>query len=225
MGMALRTTLWAGLLALTVLALPLHAEPVAVTNGTVQVSVTIHSARIAFGGDGFSLRTGTEDFFTAIADWPFQSGTMLTLGGTWRPTDTRGAVATFGGVHYPEVYVGFAQSGGTFTTPAFALQGEGSTTITVPFSFVGFVNAYASQMQDFGEAPLFSTTLTGSGWARAQFLFRDGLASPVELPGADYHLEYVFTDPIPEPATLLLVGGGVAVVARLRKRRARTPRG
>jgi prepilin-type processing-associated H-X9-DG protein len=221
MSTVLRTTLSAGLLALTILPLPLHAEPVVVTSGDVQVSVTIHSARISLAGDGFSLRTGTEDFLTELTQWPFQQGTTLTLGGTWRPTDTRGAQVMWGGVHYPELYVGFSQSGGTFTTPSFVLNGQGSTTIMVPFSFSGFVNAYTQP--EPSEGPVISTTLAGTGWARAQFLFMDGHASPIDLPGTDYHLEYVFTNAaaIPEPATVLLVGGGIAALARMRKRRSR----
>jgi hypothetical protein len=71
---------------------------------------------------------GTEDSFTPASQWPFEAGAMLTLGGTWRPTDTRGAAAMFEGVYYPEVFVGFTQSGGTFSTPSVLLNGGGSMT-------------------------------------------------------------------------------------------------
>jgi hypothetical protein len=74
--------------------------------------------------------------------------------------------------------------------------------------------------------PLFSADLVGHGFARVAFMmFPDlGFVSAVNLPGTDYHLEYIFTpQPIPEPATLLLVGGGVLAMAgrRCLRRRGR----
>jgi hypothetical protein len=53
------------LLALVGLPVPLRADPIMLTGGTVEVAVGIPSARITLIGDGFRLRTGTENFLTA----------------------------------------------------------------------------------------------------------------------------------------------------------------
>ena len=71
--------------------------------------------------------------------------------------------------------------------------------------------------------PVFTTALIGSGTARAAFFgvlaqFDDTvLHSPVDLPGADFNLEYVFSPaPIPEPGTLVLLCTGVLGIAAVR---------
>ena len=69
------------LLALAALPLPVKADPIGLTGGAAQVSVNIASARITFAGDGFFFRTGTEDFFAGIRDWPFPLTTPVNLGG------------------------------------------------------------------------------------------------------------------------------------------------
>jgi hypothetical protein len=201
---------------------PLRAEPVTVTGGDVQVSVLIHSARIHFRAENFFVSTGTADFRSALAEYYFPLGSTVTLGGVWRPTDLRGGEAVVNGVSYPEVRFGYGSSGGTFVTAPVTLTGEGLIIVSVPFSFTGFVTGLPPWACCEDAAPLFTTTLTGSGVARAAFLgFSDiGIASPVNLPGTDYHVQYVFADPIPEPGTLLLVGGAaLALAARRRLRR------
>ena len=95
-------------LALFGLPLPLRADPITLTGGTVQVAVGIHSARITLVGDGFLVRTATEDFAAPIAQGPFLEGTSINLGGLWHPTDMHGGEGTFNGVHYPELFFGIS---------------------------------------------------------------------------------------------------------------------
>ncbi len=212
-------------LALFGLPLPLRADPITLTGGTVQVGVGIHSARITLVGDGFLVRTATEDFAAPIAQGPFLEGTSINLGGLWHPTDMHGGEGTFNGVHYPELFFGISTSGGTFVTPTVTLTGEGPHTVTAPFTFSGFVTAYATSNAGSEDMPVFTTTLIGSGTARAAFFGLPSqfgipaLQSPIELPGADYQLEYVFSSsPVPEPGTLVLVGAGVLGIAAARHR-------
>jgi hypothetical protein len=222
-------TVTLGLLALFGLPFPLRAEPITLTGGTVQVAVGISSARINLTGDGFSVRTGTEQFFADINQGPFPEGTSISLGGVWSPTDLRGGEATFNGVHYPELYFGIGQSGGTFVTPFVTLTGEGAYTVTAPFTFTGFITAFATPNAD---TAVFTASLVGSGTARAAFFGlppengSPALHSPIDLPGADFQLEYIFSpSPIPEPGTWMLLGTGVLGLAAARYRARSKPRG
>ena len=225
------TTLMVALVALLVLPLTLRADPIAITGGTVQVETSIHSARITFLGDNFMVRTGTEDFRTDIGSkFPFPEGTAINLGGVWQPTDTRGGEAIFNGVHYPELYFGFSTSGGTFLAPSVTPTGPGEHVLTVPFTFSGFVTAWAVPEPGPEDVPVFRVNLFGGGPATAAFFQsppEDGSPAvyfPATLPGADYQLQYVFSPvaaPIPEPGTMVLLGTGVVGLLGLRYRKAR----
>jgi hypothetical protein len=83
-----------------------------------------------------------------------------------------------------------------------------------PFTFSGRLAGYATA--DLSGQPLFDVALAGSGEARLQLAVDGGLYSFSSL-------EYSFqsTDPVPEPGTLLLVGGGAAFLMRNRRARAR----
>ena len=222
----------AGLLILLALPVPLQADPIAITGGAVEVDVTIADARIRLVGDDFLVRTATDAFVTAIggAD-PFPTGAAVTLGGDWLDTGFRTlGEATVSGVHYPQVYFGFPTSG-TFTTPLVTLAGgEGLQTFTVPFTFNGVVTGFASPVEPTGEQPSFTTTVVGSGTARAAFRgFRLGgsiLYDPIQLEGTDHHLEYVFSRsaPVPEPGTLVLIATGTCGILAARSLRVLKPR-
>jgi hypothetical protein len=165
---------------------------------------------------------------------PFPAGTPISLGGVWHPTDTRDGQAIFNGVYYPQVYFGFGQSGGTFVTPSVAPTGLGQQIVSVPFTFNGFVTAFATSNPGPEDVPVFTATLFGGGAAAAAILGQppqDGFPAvygPVALPGADYELQYVFSPvaaPIPEPGTMVLMGSGVVGVlaTRWRRRSAHVP--
>jgi hypothetical protein len=216
---------------LVAVALPAaaDADPILLSGGTVQVDVGINSARITFIGDGFLIRTATDGFKTAIGlNAPFPAGTPIELGGVWHPTDFHGGEAIVNGVHYSNIVFGGGQSGGTFSTQSVVLSGLGQQTVTLPFTFDGFVSAFQTSDPQPGELPLFSASLVGSGKARAAFMGLPpegdipALYSPIELPGKDFQLEYTFA-PTPEPGTLALLTlssfGFFAV-----RRRAGTPR-
>ena len=166
---AIRTTLAAALLVSMVAPLPLRADPITVTGGTVEVYASIRQARITFVGNDFRLETGTEDFFTFVgALSPFPAGTAVNLGGVWRPTDVRGGEAIVNGVHYEEIYFGNLQSGGSFTTSSVVLSGEGIQTVKLPFTFTGFVTGFSS-INAQPEDVVFTASLVGSGTATAGF--------------------------------------------------------
>jgi hypothetical protein len=160
---------------------------------------------------------------------PFPAGTSVTLGGVWQPTDIRGGQAIFNGVYYQQLYFGFGQSGGTFVTPPVTPTGLGEQIVSVPFTFTGFVSAFATPNPGPGDAPVFSANLFGGGTATAAFFGLPpengipALYSPTVLPGADYQLLYAFSPgaaAVPEPGTVMLLGTGVIGLLGLRYRRA-----
>jgi hypothetical protein len=207
--------------ALFVLALPLpaRADPVSVTSGDIQVETSLLLARIALAGPGFSLTTAAEAFSPDVRFcFPCDPSTT-TLGATWPGVGARGGSATVNGVHYDQVFFG-PGTGGTFTTSAVTIPGSEAFVATLPFTFAGTVTGFASLALD---DPLFTVSLTGHGIARAAFaplVDSDGpFFNSVTLPGADFQLQYVFSDvaATPEPGTLLLLASG-AIIGEVRRR-------
>ena len=79
-----------------------------------------------------------------------------------------------------------------------------------PFTFAGQLTGYATP--DRIGPPVFDVTLTGSGTARLSMALEEGRYSFSSL---DYNFEAVA--PVPEPATLLLVGAGAGLIWRRRQ--------
>jgi hypothetical protein len=153
-----------------------RADPITLTGGTVQVEVNLKAGRVNLEGDGFFVHTGTEDFFAAIANWPFPLATPVNLGGLWRPTSAPAAAALFNGTYYPSIYLG-SGTVGTFTTPSmtvtapdpFPVGGHvGDTTISLAFTFAGELVAFDSFNPG---VELFRTSLVGSGTAKTRIWF------------------------------------------------------
>jgi len=203
--------------------LPLYADPIPLTAGTVEVNTGVRGARIFLQGDGFFIRTGgDEDFVTQLTFCRPCISPVVNMNGAWIPTFAPIADVLFNGVHYDQVYLGFFGTDLRFMTPDVTLTGTAPQTVTVPFTFSGQFDAFA----DFSlETHLFTASVVGTGKARAQFLVVPDSQPPLYgitlLPGKDFDLEYNFSA-IPEPGTLLLMGSGFLGLVARRYRRHRT---
>jgi hypothetical protein len=89
--------------------------------------------------------------------------------------------------------------------------GDGPFAVWRPFTLSGWLAGYASP--DHSGPPIFSVMLTGRGTARLGLTRENGRYTFSSL---DYDFEAA---PVPEPATLLLVGSGAALMWRRRQRR------
>ena len=200
------------------------ADPVTVTGG--HVTAQMSGGTFTLTGNGFSL-SGAPPFGYESGIWectPCRASDRLNLslssstGGTF--DDLPGE---FDHVHYDATYLAghLEFTAGAMTS---AILDAGQTSITMPFTFSGELEnyeSYASRATN-GSLPVFIATFTGSGIATAHF--RGPFADPN---GALFFADRITYDfapdapaPVPEPASLLLVGTGAAgLLARRRIRR------
>jgi hypothetical protein len=200
----------------------LHADPFVVRSGGIAFD-TGDPPLFGFSGDGFEVR----GLFPAIAttgaltcgNTPCFPGTPVDLstvfGGPTRNFDLGQGVAVINGVEYGsetgppgEGYL-FLTGTLSFEAPAIPIPAGGDPVVrlTAPFLFEGSI---VGSNESPVVLPLFDLTLTGRGTARMRLDRENGTYQFVAV-------DYVFTDPIPEPATLLLVGTGAALAFRPRR--------
>jgi hypothetical protein len=196
-------------LAVHVTAISAGADPIQVVAGSLSVDT----------GDPPSFRLVTADGRTYLGEefatnWDLScffecpAGTSIPLSMAPAGPDGEGVLVRDDGVS------GFPVIRLVLSAPAVTLGPDtGIPRVEVfqaPFTFAGQITAFPNA--DLSGAPLFDVALTGAGIANLSMFVENGLYSFSSI-------DYVFdeTAPVPEPATVLLVSAGSALMWRRRR--------
>jgi len=176
-----------------------------------------------FGTGGFSF-IGGFDFSHISPPCCLHPGEIGTIGQS-AETDDVGGTVTFAGQTYTNV--GFDnsvnQAALSFVSHSFIAPPAGTPTATIlePFTFTGWFHGRPGDGNDStGGSATLRATLTGAGVARVSLTWVDEIVDGqrgIWVPGTP---RFDFTSPAstPEPASLVLLGLGVASAWSVRRR-------
>jgi hypothetical protein len=183
-----------------------HADPIVITNGFVTITGLAGGPAYSLAGANFAVIGGGGESGNSTPQRlcaPCRPGAVLNVDGHFVGFSLGGGSATLNGVVFPNV--GFA---GTFTfngPPLIVPFSESNLTLTSPFTFAGHL--LGCPLSCFSNPAVFSVDLVGSGVATLQLDFSgfDVQGNPLfSFRSIRYDFE------VPEPASILLLGAGLA---------------
>jgi PEP-CTERM motif-containing protein len=209
-----------GVLTILLLARPAAAEPILIRAGGVGFD-TGDPPGLSLSGDAFSLFSLFPSIASPIAcvRGGCAAGMAVSLSTVFGAPSLGFSLGSGFAVVRENSYgtglgPGSVQFRGQLSFDAATLvvpDGERVVPLTSPFVLTGNIAAFQNSS---ATVPLFEVDVTGSGLAR--LVLERNASGEYQFRAVDYTIQ----DPVPEPATLLLFGSGVTVLAIRRRRRA-----